>query len=105
MKERTLKKKELSKILAWTLGLVRHLYGEYVESQKYNIPALKVGDWAIERSYMGQFPIEAILKITDMADTSFTGTDLLGEKRTWNNASFVPLPKHCQDYLDGKYKW
>jgi len=106
-KNRTLKKSEVVEVTAKLLGLLKHLYIEYVDAKRYVIPEIKIGDWAIERSYLGQFPIESILRI-DLIDQDkgmYEGVDLLGEKRTWSNASFVPLPEHCQDYLNGKYRW
>ena len=105
MKQRTLSKKEIVEFTGKLLGLFRHLVSDYSDAVKYDIPQLKVGDWAIERTYFGQFPIEGILKITGVGGTSFSGVDLLGEKRTWYNADFIPLPKHCQDYLNGKYRF
>ena len=100
-----MKKTEVVEILAKTLGLLRHLYSEYAGAKHYDIPEVRVGDWAIERTYMGQFPIEAIIKITGIGGTSYSGIDLLGEKRSWSNAFFEPLPKHCQDYLNGVCRW
>ena len=105
MKQRTLKKKEVVEFTGKLLGLFRHLVSDYCGAIRYDIPELKVGDWAIESSYLGRFPVEGILKITGIGGTSFSGIDLLGEKRTWSNANFIPLPKHCQDYLNDKYRF
>jgi hypothetical protein len=105
-KHRVLKKEEIVEFTSRLLGLFSKLFSDYGSAVRYDIPELKVGDWAIERSYLGQFPIEGILKITNIyGDGGFSGVDLIGEKRNWENSDFMPLPKYCQDYLNGKYRF
>lgn len=106
-KERTLKKIEIVKVLAKVLNLIRHLNSDYEEATHYKNYGCSVGDWAIEKTYLGQATIESILKITKIDDSIgyYEGIDLLGEKRKWSNAQFSRLPERCIKYLEGEFRW
>lgn len=68
-KDRKLKKKEVVEFTARLLNTFRHFFSDYQKAVMYAQPPAKVGDWALEQSYLGQTGIESILKITKIEET------------------------------------